>query len=89
VLAASGEIAALNKNLSGLVQHGTTVVSDAAKNLKSYLVAAITASETAPEAVKKSFLNESFGYILSITTLTSRSPALQLAGWPRTRQQVF
>ncbi|KAN0073272.1 hypothetical protein V8E54_008492 [Elaphomyces granulatus] len=82
---AFGSIAAINRNLSGLVQHGTTVVSDAVKDLKSYLVAAISeqiAQNQAPqrlllvppEAVKESFLNESFGDILSTTALTSRSP---------------
>ena len=40
----ASEIAALNRNLSGLVQHGTTVVSDAVKDLKSYFVAAINAA---------------------------------------------
>jgi hypothetical protein len=83
----ASEIAALNRNLSGLVQHGTTVVSDAVKDLKSYLVAAINALTqqiaqnqapqrlllVPPEAVKESFLNESFGDILSTTALTSRS----------------
>ena len=82
----ASEIAALNRNLSGLVQHGTTVVSDAVKDLKSFLVAAINtltqqiAQNQAPqklllvppEVVKDN--NESFGDILSTTTLTSRSP---------------
>ena len=80
---AASEIAALNRNLSGLVQHEKTVVSDAVKDLKSYLVAAINALTqqiaqnlllVPPEAVKGSFLNESFGDILSTTALTSRSP---------------
>jgi hypothetical protein len=39
----ASEIAALNRNLSRLVQHGTTVVSDAVKHLKNYLITAITA----------------------------------------------
>ena len=38
----ASEIAALNRSLSGLVQHGTTVVSDAVTDLKNYLVTTIT-----------------------------------------------
>jgi hypothetical protein len=72
----TSEIAALNRNLSGLVQHGTTVVLDAVKDLKNYLVTAITTQQIAqnrapqtllpvpPEAVKESFINESLGNTL-------------------------
>jgi hypothetical protein len=66
------------------------VVSDAVKNLKSYLITAITALTqqiaqnqapqrlllVPPEAVKESLLNESFGDILSTTAFpfSSSSP---------------
>jgi hypothetical protein len=85
----ASEIAALNRNLSGLVQHGTTAVSDAVKDLKNYLVTAITtlAQQIAqnrvpqtlllvpPEAVKEPVLNESFGSTLSAAALPSHSPS--------------
>jgi len=85
----ASEIAALNRNPSGLIQHGTTVVSDHRCREGSEELPRRSdqrpnsadrpepgASETAPgpEAVKESFLIESFGDILSTTALTSRSP---------------
>jgi len=74
---------------TGRLRFQTTAVSDAVKDLKNYLVTAITtlAQQIAqnrvpqtlllvpPEAVKEPVLNESFGNTLSATALPSHSPS--------------